>query len=209
MTRKAIRGWFIGGVAYFAVLVAIGLLISACDHTDKRLLFGTFKDLIPLLIAIPVVWLGYCFQRRAAFLQQLRSLWSKLVDAVQTALQYTECDEPSQQEYAYALLKLRIAIDEVRGLFKNLHETGTKDELYPFEPLKDIYGLISDLGCATRFNRQKAEGVRRKTFALWKDARRELLKEFDREEPTFSHSHWADLSQSGVYNTHGIPKRPT
>lgn len=177
--------------------------------SDKRILYSTFKDLIPLLIATPAAWLGYCVQRRSAYHQQLRSLWSKLIDAVQSAIQYTHLEEPTQQEYSSVLVKLSSAIDEVRGLFCNLGEGDKNLKLYPFEPLKDIYGLLKTLSYGKRFDIDKATVERVKILKLWKSVRQELLKEFDREEPTFPHSHWVDPEKSHVYEENDIPKRPT
>ena len=190
-------------------MVIVGVAASAIDETSNRIVFGTFKDMIPFLIAIPAAWLSYCIQRRAAYLQQLRSLWSKLIDAVQTAVQYTYKTQPSQEDFAVTLVKISIAIEEIRGLFKNLGETEHNSGLYPFEPLKDIYGQLLELGHSDTFARDNAKVVRKRIFALWKDVRREFLREFEREEPTFPHSHWADIAKTGVYHEHEIPKKPT
>lgn len=209
MTKKTIYNWFIAAIIYFALLIIVGIALSIVDQSDKRILFSTFKDLMPLFISIPAAWLGYCAQRRSAYLQQLRSLWSKLIDTIQSAIQYTHTECPSQAEYLSILVKLSSAIDEVRGLFCNIGETDNKIGLYPFEPLKDIYGLIEKLYYGDKFSSKEAIEARKKVFALWKDVRQELLKEFDREEPTFPHSHWADLEKCRVYEEHNIPKTPT
>lgn len=208
MTRKTIHFWFIAAVIYFAVLIIIGVIISIADQANNRVLYSTFKDLIPLLISMPAVWLGYCVQRRSAYLQQLRSLWSRLIDAVHSSLQYTYLREPKQSDHLSVLLKLSSTIDEVRGLFCNLEETGGEGGFYPFEPLKDIHGLLEDLGYEKSFPAKK-DIAREKAWALWKDVRQELLKEFDREEPTFSHSHWLDLAKSRVYEENNISKTVT
>lgn len=209
MTKKTIHGWFLAAIIYFIALIILGVIFSIFDQSERRVVFSTFKDMIPLLISIPAAWLGYCVQRRSAYLQQLRSLWSKLVDAIQSSMQYTHLAQPTQQEYSIVLIKLSSAIDEVRGLFCNLGEMDKEVGLYPFEPLKDIYGLIEKLGYDNSFATDKADEVRKKVFALWKDVRQELLKEFDREEPTFPHSHWADREKCRVYEENAIPKTPT
>lgn len=208
MTRKTIHFWFIAAVIYFAILIIIGVFISIADQTNNRVLYSTFKDLIPLLISMPAAWLGYCMQRRSAYLQQLRSLWSRLIDAVHSSLQYTYLSEPKQPEHLNVLLKLSSVIDEVRGLFCNLEESGGEGGLYPFEPLKDIYGQLKELGYENPSSEKKMN-VRKRVEALWKDVRQELLREFDREEPTFSHSHWIDLEKSRVYEENNIPKTAT
>lgn len=209
MTKRSIKKAFITAILTFFALLVIGIFISIFDTTDKRVIFSTFKDLMPLFLGIAAAWLGYCVQRRSAYLQQLRTLWTKLVDAIQNATQYTHLKQPTQEQYSNVLMKLSIAIEEVRGVFCNLNENDENPGLYPFEPLKDIYGIISDLGYSENFKSALATGSRNKVTVLWKEMRKEILKEFDREEPTFPHSHWADLAKARVYDDHHIPKKPT
>lgn len=209
MTKKAIKRAFIIAVSAFGVMLVAGITISILDDSSKRIAFTTFKDLIPLALGGVAAWLGYCVQRRSAYQQQLRTLWSRLVEAVHKAVQYTSLTSPNQEQLSEVLTRLSIAIDEVRGVFCNLDERSDDGGLYPFEPLKDILGLVRDLGAGDKFLADEARECQRRVFALWADVRRELLKEFDRDEPTFSHSHWADLEKARVYDLHEIPKRPS
>lgn len=207
MTKKTIKRWFVSTVGCFVLLIGIGIGISVFDQTEKRVVFTTFKDLMPLAIAIAAAWLGFCVQRRSAYLQQLRSLWSKLIEAVQSAAQYTHSVKPSQEDFSKTLLKLSIAIDEIRGVFCNLGE-GSKDVgLFPFEPIKTIYELVADLGFGDNFKAADAPATRNNIVHLWKEMRRELLKEFDREEPTWPHSHWNDSEKAKTYDALGILKK--
>lgn len=208
MTKKTITFWFIASVIFFVVLIVIGVTISICDRTTNRIVFGTFKDLMPLAIAIVAAWLGFCVQRRSAYLQQLRAMWSKLVEAIQFASQYTHIPKPTQDDFSKTLIKTSIAIDEIRRLFCNLGEADGGG-LYPFEPIKNIHDLIVDLKFGDDFDPQKASAARKRIFVLWKEVRTELLKEFDREEPTWPHIHWADVEKEHVYDVHGIPKYGT
>lgn len=205
MTKKTIRKWFIVAIIAFASLLFIGIILGIVDHTENRIVFSTFKDLLPLFLGIAAVWLSYCVQQRNAYQQQLISLWSKLVEAIHYALQYPRLENPNVDQYSITLLKLSIAIDEVRGVFCNL-ENNTPDGLYPFEPLKDIYSLVKDLGFGPNYKVDDSPKCHKQVFALWKDVREEILKEFDREVPTFPHSHWLDLSKDRVYNEHQIPQ---
>ena len=208
MTKKIIRQQFIAAILYFVGLIVLFWFISFNNQSTDRVAYSTFKDSIPLLIAIPAAWLGYCVQRRSAYLQQLRVLWSKLIEAVHYSIIYTHVAKPEQSDYLNVMVKLSSAIDDVRGVFCNLDESNMEVGLYPFEPLKDIYGLIERLG-HENVSPTEREAARNQIFELWKDVRKELLKEFDREEPTFSHSHWKDRKKGGVYDKHKIPKIPT
>lgn len=209
MTKRSIFLAFVTVIAVFGLLLTAGVLLSVFDRTPNRVIFSTFKDLLPLFLGIAAAWLAYCVQRRSAYQQQLRVLWSKLIESVVMATEYTFISSPSEPQYREVLRKLSIAIEEVRGVFCNLEVAGKTRGLYPFEPLKDIYRTITDLGSGGDFKVQKAECARRHIDVLWKDVRRELLKEFDREEPTFPHSHWAELEKGRIYDEHGIEKKPT
>ena len=209
MTKASIKRAFLTAILVFVALLVIGVVISIFDTTDKRVVFSTFKDLLPLFLGIAAAWLGYCVQRRSSYQQQLRILWTRLVDGVQHAAQYTHLRHPSQEQYSNVLTKLSIAIDEVRGVFCNLRETKEDVGLYPFEPIKDIYALIADLGYGETFRSVESDLCRKKIFILWKEMRREILKEFDREEPSFPHSHWVQLEHGQIYDKHGILKKVT
>lgn len=209
MTKKTIYKYFFLAVIYFVILLLVGIVISIMDSTTNRIVFGTFKDLISLFIAIPAALLSYAVQRRSAYLSQLRSLWSIMVESVNSAIQYTHLTSTNQTDYANVLTKLSIAIDEVRSLFCNLGENDKSIGLYPFEPLKNIFNLISEMSFGKSFNKSSATEDRKKIFVLWRDMRKEILKEFDREEPTFSHSHWKDTEKAIIYEAHDIKKIPS
>jgi hypothetical protein len=209
MTKKQLRNRFIVGGAIYLFAVLVGVSIRYFDGTTDTVIYGTYKDMIPFLIAIPAAWLGYSLQRRASYLAQLRSLWSSLVNAVQIALEYTYLADPKNESYRQVLHCLSCTIDEVRGVFMNLGESEKERGLYPFEPIKDIYYIIRNLDCNNKTSEQERENVRKKINALWGEVRKELLKEFDREIPTFSHSHWDDTKKGKVYKKHDIEKTPT
>lgn len=209
MTKRNLARCFSIAVAIYAVATVAGITIRIFDRTDGTVIYSTFKDMIPFVIAIPAAWLGYCLQRRSSYLQQLRTLWSRLVEAIQRGTHYTYLDNPTKEQHAEVLRSISVSIDEVRGVFTNLNENDTNIGLYPFEPIKDIYGLIQDLGYAHDTPKGKRDKIREKIFALWQEARRELLKEFDREVPTFSHSHWAQPEKSQVYDRLQIEKKAT
>jgi len=206
MTKKTIRRAFLGTILGLALLVAAGIAVSIFDTTEKRLVFSTFKDLLPLTLAIAAAWIGYCVQRRTAYQQQLRVLWSNLVCAVQHAAAYTQMTRPTQPEYRAVLVRLSIAIDEFRGVFCNLGEDTERPGYYPFEPIKDIHRLVSELGYEENFKAPQADAACRKIQALWKDVRAVILKEFDREEPSWPHSHWTDEQKGAVYDENDITK---
>lgn len=195
MTKRSLRIRFQWVIAiYFAAIVA-AIAIRIFDNTREAVVYSTYKDLIPLLIALPAAWLGYCLQRRNSYMQQLRSLWSKLVETIQHANQYTYLDSPTKEQHATSCQKISIAIDEIRGVFMNLGESsrgGYKSGkgLYPFEPIKDIHKAVTAVGHGETATREALLALRKEIFRQWKMVRDELLKEFDREEPTHFHSRY-------------------
>ncbi|RLC07618.1 MAG: hypothetical protein DRH43_11475 [Deltaproteobacteria bacterium] len=208
MTKRKLTRFFGIAVAIYGIATIVGISIRVFDKTDDDVVYSTFKDMIPFVIAMPAAWLGYCLQRRSSYLQQLRMLWSRLVEAMQDSVHYTYLDNPTEEQHAHVLRSIGISIDEVRGVFYNLNENDG-NSLYPFEPLKDVYGIVRDLGHGDITPKQKRKKCREQIFALWRAARQELLKEFDREVPTFSHSHWVQPDKSDVYDEYGIEKKVT
>jgi hypothetical protein len=186
MTKRSLarRIWWV--MVLYAAAVAIAVVIRVIDSSVTGVWYSTYKDLIPFLIALPAAWLGYCLQRRNSYMQQLRSLWSTLVETIQDANQYND-----------VCRKLSIAIDEIRGVFMNIGESDETSEkigkgLYPFESMKDIHQLITVAGFGESTSPEALSVVRQKMFALWKEVRDALLKEFDREEPTHFDSHYVN-----------------
>jgi hypothetical protein len=82
------------------------------------------------------------------------------------------------EKYRETLLSLSKAIEEIRGVFLNLNEKNNDIGLFPFEPIKDCYGLIKDLDpiCGKQLTEEQRRKVRHQITALWKDVRKELLK---------------------------------
>lgn len=135
------------------------------------------------MIAIPVAFLGYCFQKRSNYTQALRPLWSNLIISVNAAIQYTHQISRTQQEYANVLMQLRISIDEVRGVYKNIKIKSDGTGYYPFESLKSIHKIILELGYGDSDQEKSAE-ARSHIKHNWKNLRKTFLMEFERPVPT-------------------------
>ncbi|HEV3385609.1 MAG TPA: DUF2934 domain-containing protein, partial [Gemmata sp.] len=164
--------------------------------------YGAYKDLIPLVIAIPATWLAFCIQKRLSYVQQLRALWTKVIDAVQDSINYTYLTEPKQEDHRKVVSKLFAVIDEIRGVFRNVgdkphwpmrfgtREKRTREEigLYPLEGVKEIRDYVVSLGSGGAFSPSQARSARGKIIALWNHVRDTLLTEFDRSRPTYADS---------------------
>ena len=161
----------------------VGLFLRIIGPPTPTPYYETFKDLIPFILAIPAAYLGYSFQQRASYLESLRALWSKLVQAVNNAIQYTYLDDPSQEEFGKILTDLSIVIDELRGVYKNIGERTGYIGLYPYEPIKGIHKAISQLSYG-KLDEGKRITARKTIVGHWKSMRGNFLDEFDRAEPT-------------------------
>jgi hypothetical protein len=170
-------------IGIYALALGVGLTLRIVGPPTPTPYYETFKDLIPLILAIPAAYLGYCFQQRGSYLQSLRSLWSGLVIAVNNAIQYTYLESPTQGQFGKVLTDLSIVTDELRGVYKNIGESSNSVGLYPYEPIKDIHKAIRDLGfgCLSENARITA---RWKVVGHWKSIRTNFLDEFDRAVPT-------------------------
>jgi hypothetical protein len=191
MTRRSLNRWIWLTIVVYLSVIAIGVALRTLLPGRGDAVYATFKDLVPLAVAIPAAWLAYCFQRRSSYMQQLRVLWSKLTLAVQDAIQYTHLTNPSQDQFAAVMKSLNIAIDEVRALFSNLDESRDAPGLFPFKSVKDIRTAIRELGFGSEIQRDRASATRELIGAKWEKTRSAMLQEFDRSAPTFPDTSFA------------------
>ena len=168
-----------------AILFAIYLYKTGPKDLKENYNYTVFKDLIPLVVALPIAYLGYCFQRRISFLQSLKQSWSHLNKAVHSAIQYTHKTLPTQVEYGNTLNELEEAIDELRGVYKNAEETNDQIGFYTFESLKTIHEEISKLGFDKTFKLDQTKKTRDTIVENWKTLRKTFLRELNRPEPTY------------------------
>src|SRR5262245_38460041 len=106
MTRRSLNRWIWLTIGVYLTVIAIGVMLRTLLPEKGDVVYATFKDLVPLAVAIPAAWLAYCFQRRSSYMQQLRILWSKLTLAIHDAIQYTHLTHPTQDQYAAVMKSL-------------------------------------------------------------------------------------------------------
>jgi hypothetical protein len=170
-------------VALVITAYALALAVLATLAYLKHQAYMPFKDAVPLVIAIPAAWLGFCLQRRQAYLKDVRDLWTKLVAGVQDAIQYTHLSSPPQAEYAKVLKSLSAVTEELRSVFCNVGESQGKVGLYPFERIKTIHAVVSRLGFGEAFTAESAREARAAIVANWKKLRVYYLGELERGIP--------------------------
>jgi hypothetical protein len=121
MTRRRLMLWVYVTIAVYTLVFVVGVTLKARAADKDDPVYSGYKDLIPFLIAIPAAWLGYCFQRRASYLQALRGLWVDLIKAANQAVEYTRWESARcEQDFRNTIADLSKAIDAVRGVFQNV-----------------------------------------------------------------------------------------
>ncbi|MGV3708063.1 MAG: hypothetical protein ACO1Q7_04420 [Gemmatimonas sp.] len=193
MTRKHLRRILTCVIAVYATAFLAGILLRFPYAEVESPYYKTFKDLLPVMIAIPAAYLAWAFQRRSSYVQTLRALWTNMVNAVAAALAYTELRAPSEDQHMAVLTKLSITIEEVRGVFTNVPVATAPNGWYPFEPIKQIYQAMKDLGFGEMATAESKARTRAEVFRMWKDSRKQLLAEFDREMPTHHHAQYSSV----------------
>jgi hypothetical protein len=194
MTKQQLQRITLAVIGIYLMAIILGIILRLCDSGPEWLLYSTYKDLIPLVIAIPAAYLAYSFQRRGSYVQALRAYWSLLVRAVQGAYSYTNQSQPSFDQYSKVLTDLSVVIDEARGIFENLPVRGKPVGWYPFEPIKEIRRDLYNLGYGEAVTAEKLDALRSRIDRRWKLVRKELLREFDRDVPTHHYTWYTNLS---------------
>jgi hypothetical protein len=155
------------------------------DRDTEYHFYSILHDILPILLAVPLAYLGFCFQRRSNFHASLRLLWTNIIDAVNKSLLYAEYKNESKLERMEILLALSKCIDEVRGVYTNVNETKSNKGYFPFESLKSIYTIVEELGKSNKSEEQMKEAGE-KIKHHWQIIRKNFLAEFDRSVPTRS-----------------------
>jgi hypothetical protein len=171
-------------VAVYAGAIVLGVLLRLAAPATTNVAYQTYKDLMPLVIALPAAFLAQAFQRRSSYVQGLRSVWSNMVKGFASALTYTELPDPSKESYADVLRMLTASIEEVRGFYANIPSGSSSTGAYPFDGLMKIRSVILDLGFGDSATRERRDEAHEEIFTLWKRLRTQFLDELEVEVPT-------------------------
>ncbi len=178
--------WVIVGVASFLLDNRLGLdeqiVPTAQGHIHAYQLFELYKEISPVIVLLPVAWVGFCFQRRIAFVNDLRVFWPGLVDAVQRAIEYTRRDSGDRAEFERTLTALRSRIDDARALFRRRRPIEEGTGKYPYEGITRMHDHFRDFGYCETVDRDTASAVRKEIVSQWQIVRGQLLREFDRAD---------------------------
>jgi hypothetical protein len=101
---------------------------------------------------------------------------------------YTDTPHPSWDLYITTMGNLSTVIDEVRGVYENMPGGAHLKGWFPFEPIRQIYWEIRDLGYGPEVSMAQRQHARERIEEMWYSCREELLREFERAVPTFHHA---------------------
>ena len=140
--------WTVIGASLFYVdsFVTEGadLAVTPGGHLHRYQYFELFKELTPVVVLLPVAWVGYSFQRRISFVNDLRQFWPGLVEAVQHTVEYLRREEGDRRDYERTLTALRCRIDDARALFRRSAATETGSGKYPYEGITRIHDMLKE-----------------------------------------------------------------
>lgn len=188
MTREMLRRRVIAVVAALVLLAGIALVLKlewlpGVDRDDQEDWFSYGETVFPLVIAVLATLLASWFQQRATFIESLRRLWSHLIEAKTGIMDFLSHDDRSADAYLRAYRPLSIAIDEMRGVYRNVGESTSSIGLYPFEPLHDMRRALEALQ-AQPYDRGSSNAARAEVQRAWDALRFRFLDEFAPPEPT-------------------------
>ena len=191
MTRKRLARVTRTVAAVYAGAIVVGVILRVVGRGAGAPAYQTYRDLIPLIIALPAAFLAQAFQRRAAYVQGLRAVWSEMVGAIAAAMTYTDVPAPSKESYADVLRRLSTAIEAVRGFYSNVPSGVSSSGWFPFEPVKQIRDQIRTLGFGDEATAERRADAQEQIYAMWKRARERFLAELEVEVPTHHHAAYA------------------
>jgi hypothetical protein len=129
--------------------------------------------------------MAYVYQRRTAFLQNLREQWREIVQAKASLIYYCHLPNPTLEDYLHAARQLSECIDTMRIVYANVGETEELIGLYPYSPLHHIRVVMETLDprLASPTAEQKY-AARGEIWSAFNAVREHFLDEFDIEEPS-------------------------
>jgi len=146
MTGKTFEFRIVTTILLFSALTVITLLAGV----DTKYAEAT-RAAVPAFVAVAAGWITYCLQRRVSYINSLRSLWDKVVEGVQHAIQYTYKTSPSETDFAEVMCELSCCIDDVRGVFRNVGESYVQPNPESKRYVKSLKGAktIEDIALLT------------------------------------------------------------
>jgi hypothetical protein len=183
MTKVMLVRRLVAVALVIVALVTAAILGRLFGGVPGRALYDIIVDFTELQVALIAVYLAYVFQQRAFFVQMLRGLWSQIIVAKNEIIRYSHDPVVTQEKYARAFGAISEAIDEMRGVYRNVGESPDRLGLYPYEPLHDMLRALNELGFSEPTGQARAD-CRARVIRAWNALRYDFRREFRPPEPT-------------------------
>jgi hypothetical protein len=194
MTRSTLRRTLRRLYIFIAAVLSISLFSKLAEHfpvlvgsgIEKVLkdFYEFFKDMALLIATGGVAYITNVFQKRQAFLDNLKAEWREIIAAKSALLSFMHKPQPTHEEYVAAFTQLSESIDNMRIVYKNVGETPALIGLYPFAPLHDMRRVLQTLdprdGPTSDMQRKLARDTMLESFYALRDR---FLEELDLEAP--------------------------
>jgi hypothetical protein len=194
MTRSTLRRTLRRLYLFISAVLSISLFAKLAEHfpilvgsgIEKVLkdFYEFFKDMALLIATGGVAYITNVFQKRQAFLDNLKAEWREIIVSKSALLEFMHKPQPTHEEYLTAFTKLSATIDNMRIVYKNVGETRSLIGLYPFAPLHDMRRVLQTLdprkGPTSEPQRKLARDTMLESFYALRDR---FLEELDLEAP--------------------------
>jgi hypothetical protein len=194
MTRSTLKRTLRRLYLFITLVLSISLVSKLAEHfpiligsgIEKVLkdFYEFFKDMALLIATGGVAYITNVFQKRHAFLDNLKAEWREIIAAKSTLLRFMHQPQPTHQDYVAAFTQLSETIDNMRIVYKNVGETPGLIGLYPFAPLHDMRRVLQTLdpklGPTSEAQRKLARDTMLESFYAVRDR---FLEELDLEAP--------------------------
>jgi hypothetical protein len=185
MTRKQVNRTLAFVVAGLMLLIAIALASKLSGIEWALNLYDVIRDTSLLIVTVIAAYMASVYQRRTAFLQNLREQWREIVQAKAELIYYCHLPNPSLEDYLKASRELSECIDKMRIVYANVGETDELVGLYPFSPLHHMRVVMDKLDPrVANPTAQDKYAARGEIWDAFNAVREHFLDEFDIEEPS-------------------------
>ena len=194
MTRSTLRRTLRRLYIFIGAVLSISLFAKLAEHfplmvgsgIEKVLkdFYEFFKDMALLIATGGVAYITNVFQKRQAFLENLKAEWREIIASKSAMLSFMHKPAPTHEEYVDTFTQLSEAIDNMRIVYRNVGETRQLIGLYPFAPLHDMRRVLQTLdprnGPVSDEQRKLARDTMLQSFYALRDR---FLEELDLEAP--------------------------
>lgn len=185
MTRRKQNRILKWTVALLVGLIALAFAAKLSGSTWALSFYEVLRDTSLLIITVIAAYMAHVYQKRTAFLENLRRQWREIVETKAALIYYCHKENPTLEDYLVASRQLSETMDNMRIVYSNVGETEEVIGLYPYAPLHHMRGIMDSID-PRKFTPTKEQkyAARGEIWDAFNAIREHFLDEFDIEEPT-------------------------